>query len=168
MKKFIFVFLFVFFISLLTFAFNNSGNNTTLVILEEKENSSFVLGATPFSDGIFTALWDKELLFFDMKINSSLQMVSNTLDIKPFIKNAKDSGADLILVIKFNYESSSDKAGIKLSAKEIQYNVYSLTEMKSLKSATKNIKIERILESTEKKNELLKKIANDILADIYN
>ena len=49
-----------------TFSSVRADFTTILIIIEEQENDNFVMETTPFSDGIFDALWNKEWLFFDI------------------------------------------------------------------------------------------------------
>jgi hypothetical protein len=167
MSKYFFVFLFIFLMVFSVNSLSSIDHSTALVILEEKENNDFVIEATPFSDGIFNALWDKELIFFDMKIEKPIKLVLDVLDIKPYLDEAKNSGADIIVAIKFDYKLSTVKMGYKIIAKEIQYNIFSLNEMKSLRNGKKALKMDQFVESNEKKIIFLKKFGYDIMNEIF-
>ncbi|OHD19767.1 MAG: hypothetical protein A2086_10430 [Spirochaetes bacterium GWD1_27_9] len=166
MKKLI-VILFVFFISFYCFSQKISGITTTLIIIEEQENDTFVNDSTPFTDGIFNAMWEKEFIFFDMKIDKPIKVVSGMLEIQSYVNDARGAGADSILLIKFNYKTKKEGAGIRLSATEALYNLYSLNTMKSLRNGKIKLNISEYIENNDKKNAFLKNTGNDILNDIY-
>lgn len=140
---------------------------TILVIIDEQENSKINTNITPFTEGIFDALWDKEHIFFDLKISKPLNFVYNQLDIRPFLVETRNAGADSLLLIKINYETNSKGNKIILKVNEVHFNLYSLIEMKSLKVGKKNLKINTNL-NLDEKNKFLKKLGYNILMDIYD
>lgn len=144
-----------------------AGITTTLVIMEEQENDTFVINATPFTDGIFDALWQKEYIFFDMRITEPITIVYNQLDVKPFLETARQSGADSILLIKFHYNVEKEGNNYRLTADEIVYHLYSLSSMKTLRVGRKELHIDQIITRAEK-NPLLRKIGFSMLNDIYD
>ncbi|HOJ63946.1 MAG TPA: hypothetical protein PLE45_05950 [Spirochaetota bacterium] len=163
---------FIFFFILLNIFYSFSNNldviGTTLVIIDEEENNILINGnITPFSEGIFAALWDKEYLFFDSKIAEPLKLVYNQLDIKPFLMETRNAGADTLLLIKINYDVNSKGSKIVLKLNEVYFNLYSLVEMKSLKVGKKKLNINTTL-TLEEKNKFLKQVGYDVLFDIYD
>lgn len=141
---------------------------TTLVIVDEEENNKIIdTNITSFTEGVFAALWDKEYIFFDLKITEPLKLVYNQLDIKPFLMETRNAGADTILLIKVNYETNSKGNKIILKINEIYFHIYSLVEMKSLKVGRKKININTTL-NLEEKNKYLKQLGYNILFDIYD
>jgi hypothetical protein len=167
MNKFLFILFFILLIAVSTFSLNHFDTATTLVVLEEKENGDFPVEFTPFSDGVFSALWDKECMFFDMKISKPLNFVSNMLDVKPFLNEARGSGADSLLLIKFDYKTVLEKTGIKISVDEIAYNFYSLDAMKSIKSVKKSIAYNKFVETEDEKIKEIKNFGYSLLNEIY-
>ena len=152
--------------SLFSHKFDVIGN--TLVIVDEEENNKIIdNNIVPFTEGIFSALWDKEYIFFDFKITEPLKFVYNQLDIKPFLMETRNSGADTLFLIKVNYETSSKGSKIILKLDEIYFHIYSLVEMKSLKVGRKKININTTL-NREEKSKYLKELGYNILFDIYD
>jgi hypothetical protein len=143
------------------------GVTTTLVIIEEQENNNFVKDITPFSDGVYEALWSKnDLIFFDFLIEEPMGEVDNSLDIRPYMKTARESGADSILLIKFHYYTDDVKNGLHVKGDDIFYNFYSINELESIKSGKRNYKIDKTVTAT-KKNDYIKEIGIKFLNEIY-
>lgn len=168
MKKNIFILLCLFVYILSTFSGNKiSGIYTTLIILEERENENFILENSSIIDGIFEALWNKnEYIFFDMMIDKPLSIVQDKLDIEPFLLAARESGADSILLIKFHYSSKEEKAGLRIKADGVFFNLYSLNHLKSIREGEIKVKVNEYIEIS-KKVETLKKIGFNVLNKIY-
>jgi len=89
--------------------------NTVLIIVDEEENNSFVTEYTPFTDGVFKAMWERECIFFDLRLETPIRVVANNLEVTPFIGAAKGSGADSILLIKVSYTSKKEGAGLRVT-----------------------------------------------------
>ncbi|MCK4799063.1 MAG: hypothetical protein KAT05_16940, partial [Spirochaetes bacterium] len=146
------------------------GIYTTLVVVEEQENEKFVSKiskSSPVTDGIFEALWNKnEYIFFDMMIDKPLSIVQDKLDIEPFLLAARESGADSILLIKFHYSSKEEKAGLRIKADGVFFNLYSLNHLKSIREGEIKVKVNEYIEIS-KKVETLKKIGFNVLNKIY-
>lgn len=142
------------------------GVYSTLVIVEEQENGKFT-NDSPFTDGIFEGLWKKsEFIFFDMSIDKPLNSIYDQLDIKPFLGVAEEAGADSILLIQFRYSAEEEGAGLRLKANEYAYNLYSLYQLKSLRSGIEKIRINDHVEKNNK-DRTLKKIGMNVLNSIY-
>ncbi len=151
-----------------SYASNLDVIGNTLVIIDEEENNKIIdSNITPFTEGIFEALWDKDYIFFDLKISKPLNFAYNQLDIRPFLLETRNAGADSLLLLKINYETTNKGNKIILKINEIHFNLYSLVEMKSLKVGKKNVKINTTL-NLDEKSRFLKKIGYDILFDIYD
>jgi hypothetical protein len=141
--------------------------STTLVIVEEQENEKFIAEGSPVTDGIFDALWDKsDYIFFDISVKEPIKTVFDELDVKQYMMTAKESGADSILLIKFHYFSDTERTGIRLKASEYSYNLYSLNEMKTLRSGKIRLKIDELVDVKAKEGSL-KRLGVNILNEIY-
>jgi hypothetical protein len=142
--------------------------HTILVVVEESENGQIQLKEIPATDGILDALWSYEqFIFFDMKVNGSFRIVNNELDASGFALQAKESGADAILLIKFGYTSKSDGEKIILTSGEIMYKLISLDRLDTVRMG----KIVPDLNDNILKKEKygrLKKIGDEILRKILN
>ena len=140
--------------------------NTTLIVLEETENQVFLSEKKPISDGIFDALWDKETIFFDYLNTNPLKFNLNDLDIRPFLRDTREAGADSLLIIKINYNTTVVDSKIKIEIKEVYYNLYSLYKMKSIRAGNLNSKYQDVVDVNQK-NAYLKKVGYDILNLIF-
>ena len=142
--------------------------NNVLVVIEEKENDDFILDKSPIADGIFNAMWDKErFIFFDMKIKSAIPVKGRNLDAGPYIKTAKLSGADSILLIKINYKTNEEKDGFRIKLDKIDYNLFSITYLNSVISGIKKIKINELINKDDK-DKTLKNIGYKFLNELYD
>jgi hypothetical protein len=141
---------------------------TVLIIIEEQENNNFLQDASPFSDGIFNAMWDKDLIFFDMKIVQPIKVTLNQLDFKPYLETAEESGADSILLIKIHYFTELSGKSIKINCKNSQFNLYSINSMKSVTNGTVNFELNQLVDNSNDKDKLLKKTGNNILNEIFS
>ena len=169
MKKKLFIFVFVLIGILFVFPGKKKLNaSTILVIIDESENGEIVVNEAPISDGIFDALWeDDQIIFFDMKIQNSLNFDKKNLDINPFINDAKGAGADSILLIKVDYTFKEIKNYYLLNVKEYYYNFYSLSQQKSLTAGKKKLVFNKRIDKKEKRI-LLNKFGSRIIHEIYN
>ncbi|HOV14501.1 MAG TPA: hypothetical protein PK771_09480 [Spirochaetota bacterium] len=167
MKKLFFILSFMISVTFLYSQNELNSLNTVLIIVDEEENNSFVTEATPFTDGIFKAMWEKEYIFFDLRLEDPIKVVSNNLEVGPFIGAAKSSGADSILLIKIAYSSKKEGYGLRITATDLYYNIYSLNSMKTIKSGKKKININQRVDNVEQKNAFLKNTGFDILYEIY-
>lgn len=141
---------------------------TTLVIVEEQENGVLVSGETPFSNGVFNALWDlNEYIFFDMTVDTPLKKYKNSLDVRPFLEVGQECGADSILLIKFNYTSSKEGEQLKIKTKEVSYNLYSMNKLAVVRKAHKRIGIDKLIDKASK-NVMLTNYGTELLLDIFN
>ena len=167
MKKSIFFILFILSINILFCQNELSSLNTILIVVDEEENNSFVTETTPFTDGIFKAMWEKDHIFFDMRLEDPIRIISGVPEVKPFIGAAEGAGADSILLIKISYFSEKEGAGLRVNANELYYNFYSLNSMKSLKNGKKKLNVNQHIDNVEQKNAFLKNTGFEILNDIY-
>jgi hypothetical protein len=168
-KKNLFIFIFIIIGILFIFpAKKNFNTSTILVVIDESENGEIVINEAPISDGIFDALWeDDQIIFFDMKIQNSLNFDKKDLDINPFINDAKGAGADSILLIKVDYSFKEIKNYYLLNVKEYYYNFYSITAQKSLSAGKRKLIFNKRINKNEKKV-LLNKFGTRIIHEIYN
>jgi hypothetical protein len=143
--------------------------STILIIIEEQENENFVTEATPFSDGIFEALWKKEYIFFDMKIDKPINVVYDQLDVKQYFQMARESGADSLLLVKFHYSYAKDTdKRYRLNSGNTYYNLYSLNSMKSFGSGEIKSSINVTVDNANDKERYLRKAGFDILNEIFS
>jgi hypothetical protein len=141
---------------------------TMLVIIEEAENGIISAEESPFSDGVYNALWEKSTsIFFDMRIKNSIPVVSGNLNVEPYIKTAKDNGADSIILIKFDYISIEKGDKLELKIDDASYNIYSINRVAIIKAGKKSINYKDTI-SKKDKDQLLRKIGYDLLSEIYN
>ncbi len=168
MKKIKFIIL-----CLLLFAFlisakkNISDLSTILVIIEERENDAILIDETPVIEGIFDTLWENQnIIFFDLKVDSPLKFNNNNLYANPFIQDAKNSGADSILLIKIEYTTEIVKSSITLKAKEYYYNLYSIDNNESLKAGKNPLHINKKIDAGDKKA-ILKQVGIQIINEVY-
>ena len=141
--------------------------NSLLVIVDEQENSALCSESTPFTEGVYEALWDKsDSMFYDIKLQDPLKFLHDELDAVPFIQTAKSSGADSILLIKVNYNYMSTGKQYNIKIKEIYYKIYSVSALKTVKNSHKNINLNNSFKSSDDKEKILKKIGYDILKEI--
>lgn len=144
------------------------GISTTLIVIEETENEfTNEKAATPFTDGIFLAMWDTPYIFFDMQVDKTIPMYGENPDIRPYLEDARQSGADALLIIKFCYNTYEKQGKLNMKTTDIPYILYSLQEMKVLKSGRKKIEMDRPVENASK-NQILKGLGQDIIASIFN
>ncbi len=138
---------------------------TTLVIIEEQKNGEMSKESL-VSDGIFNALWDlNENIFFDMVIEKPFLLINNQLDVKPFLQEARKSGADSLLLIKFNYIISEESSGFRIKVDEVKFNLYSLNQLKSLRNGDKKILYNEFADK-KNKDKILKDIGYKMLKEI--
>lgn len=167
MKKVICLVMFIF---SLTFLFSQNefdSINTVLIVVDEEENGSFVTEYTPFTDGIFKAMWDREYIFFDMRLEDPIKLTSGKLEVNPYLNEAKASGADTILLVKVTYFSKKEGAGLRINAKDFYYNIYSIGGMKSIRHGRGDLQINEHIDNIEQKNAFLKNSGFEILNKIF-
>lgn len=140
---------------------------TTLVVMEEMENNGFVKEDTPVTNGVFDALWEKDFIFFDMKINKPISIKTHKLSAEKFINIAKNSGADSILLIKFHYNAKKTKGGIILTSKKVFYHLFSINSMTTLKSGTVDVDLNKVVYKNEKKK-YLRNVGYQFTKDLFN
>ena len=141
--------------------------NTTLVVIEETENEfEQNKEQTPFSEGVFRGMWETELIFFDMRVDAPIPMVNKNLDIRPYLEDAKASGADSLLILKLAYTLNEEKGKQYIEIEEIPYIVYSLGRAQTLTAGAKRIKKRQQVENASK-NHLLNKLGEEIVGDIF-
>jgi len=139
---------------------------TTLVIIEEQQNGEMSKESL-VADGIFDALWDiNENIFFDMVIEKPFLLVENQLDVKPFLQDARKSGADSLLLIKFNYTLADEGPGFRIKADEVKFNLYSLNKLKSLRNGDKKLSYNELIDKKDKEK-ILKDLGYKMLKEIY-
>lgn len=167
-KKYLFLFLILIFFVFNLFSQNLKSNpQTTLIIIDEEENNTFLNDIKPVSDGILDALWSRDdYIFFDINISSPLVLNNDSFDINPFKKSAMDSGADFILMIKINYTFGNENNILKVKIDNYYYNLYSVKDDKIVRKEKKELKIDEIVKK-ETKNNFLKKVGISILNEIY-
>jgi len=145
-----------------------SSISTTLVIVEESENMNITTTKSPFTDGVLDSLWQRPYIFFDMKVDSELLMVDeNNIDVKPFFGTAQASGADSVLLIKFQYEFTQVENSYFIKIVNIPYVLYSLNQLKALKSGNVTINMEKNITAVEKRL-FLKDLGRRVLNIIYS
>ena len=168
MKKIKFIILYLlFFVFVVSAKKSISDISTILVIIEERENDVILTDETPVAEGIFETLWENQnIIFFDLKVDSPIKFNDNNLDAKPFIEDAKNSGADSILLIKIEYIIEQKKDGNTLKVKEYYYNLYSIDDLESLKIGKNPLNINKKIDVREKK-EILKQIGIQIINEVY-
>lgn len=153
------------------FSISAKGNlkniSTILVIVEEFENGKPSAPFTPFIDGLIDALWEEPYIFFDMKITKPLGMTNNIIHVKEYINAARDSGADSILMVKFDYSSEDVEAMVRLKIDKIYYHVYSLQTLKTLIHGEESIDMNELVELSSK-NKRIKNLAYSFTKDIFN
>ncbi|MBN2546960.1 MAG: hypothetical protein JXB50_14255 [Spirochaetes bacterium] len=165
-RSFIFILLYIFFIQYAYTQEKAENIYTTLVIIEEQQNGEMSKESL-VSDGIFDALWDlNENIFFDMVKEKPFLLIDNQLDVKPFLQEAKKSGADTLLLIKFNYTLTEEGAGFRIKADKVKYNLYSLKQLKSLKNGDKEILYNELIDKKDKEK-ILKDIGYKMLNEIF-
>lgn len=148
-------------------AYSSFNISTTLVIVEESENGKIPEERCPFSDGIMEALWDHPYIFFDMKLSEPIKMYKGKIDMRPYIEPGNSSGADSILLVKLNYKAIYEKnKDVRVQIDSVHYTLYSLTELKTLTTGKKVLKIDRFIGLKEKPT-FLKNLGKDILAEIF-
>jgi hypothetical protein len=140
---------------------------TTLIVIEEKENNTIASESTPFSDAVFNALWEKEYIFFDMKIDKPMLYAGKILSVQPYLNTARASGADSILLIKLNYSTLKEDRQTIINIPDAEYHLYSLNAMKTLRNGKIEMKIHEVFQSPDEKAKILKNCGDRILAEIY-
>ncbi len=167
MKKLLLIKAWLLFSFVLNFSEEIPDFNTTLIIIEEQENDKFLFDNTTITDGIFETLWDmNKFIFFDLKLDKPINVISNELDIKPYISIARESGADSILLLKMNYTLEEKGDNLIINFNEFLFNLYSLNDLASIKSGKKSLKINKKF-NKKNKNFNLKKIGSSIIKEIY-
>ena len=147
-------------------AIKNFGYSTLLLMVEETENGTFeAQKETPIFDGIIDHLWDTDILFFDIQIDKPITERNDALDPVPFIGEAKFSGADMVLIMKIDYNFTDENGTAEFSLNEIPYAYYSLNNYKVVKSGRTKINMTKRFNS-RKKREILKEIGKEIGAAI--
>ncbi len=161
MKKLIITFILIF--SLFSsYAIRNFGYSTLLLMVEETENGNFEKQKeTPIFDGLIDYLWETDILFFDMRIDKPISIRNEALDPVPFIGEAKISGADMVLLIKIDYQFIDKDGTAEFKLIEVPYTYYSLTNYKVVKKGTAKINLEKHFNS-RKKREILKEIGKEL------
>jgi hypothetical protein len=169
MNKYFYILIFIIFNFTAIYPGQKPDFTTILIIIEEQENNLFVTETTPFSDGIFNALWKKEYIFFDMKIDKPVRVITDQLDVKQYFPIARESGADSLLVIKFHYSfvRQPDKKYL-LNTDNTMYNLYSLNSMKSFASGQIRTSSKETLDTSEDKDKFLKQAGADMLDEIFS
>lgn len=143
-------------------AIRNFGYSTLLLMVEETENGKFEQQKeTPIFDGLIDYLWETDILFFDMQIDKPITVRNDALDPVPFIGEAKFSGADMVLLIKIDYQFTEKDGTAEFKLTEIPYTYYSLTNYKVAKNGVAKVNLSKIFNS-RKKREILKEIGNEI------
>lgn len=162
MKKYFFSAI-IFICSMFNFyGIRNFGYSTLLLMVEESENGSFEQQKeTPIFDGLIDYLWETDVLFFDMQIDKPITVRDGALDPVPFIGEAKYSGADMVLLIKIDYQFTDENGTVEFKLDEIPYTYYSLTNYKVVKNGTAKPKLLKHFNS-RKKREMLKEIGKSI------
>lgn len=163
------IFISIFLIMTLFIFAKTPGNNisTTLIIIEETENEFVAYkNITPFSDGVFNAMWETPFIFFDMQIDSPIPIFGANPDIRLYLEDARKSGADSILIIKCCYETTEIDGKLNMKTNDIPYILYSIRDMKVLKSGSKKTNIKKQVE-TNGKNKILKDLGSDVVSDIF-
>ncbi len=154
------------FIFYTTYSNSDLNINTLLIACEETENTfAETKDTAPFSDGIMRSMWEKSYIFFDIKLKQPLNIVYNQLDVNPFVKEAKGAGADSILMIKFVYTFKEDGAQYRLSVENVDYLLYSVRSLKVMKSGSKKLKINKLIDINVK-HKYLKDLGSNVLNDI--
>ncbi len=142
--------------------------STVLLVIEETENEFVPFKEiTPFSDGLFTAMWETPYIFFDMQIDKPIPLFNESLDIRSYMEEVKSSGADSLLLVKLTYQTYEEKSKLYLKITDIPYLLYSTSEMKLIKSGKKIINIDKQVENNSK-NQILKDIGLEIVDLIFN
>lgn len=168
MKKLIISSIFILFTLTLSFADDNlNGISTILVIVEEFENGMPSQTYTPFVDGMIDALWEEPYIFFDMQIKKPLGMTNNLLHVNQYINSARESGADAILLVKFNYSSEDVEAMVRLQIEKIYYHVYSLHTLQTLAHGVEEVNMNELVELSSK-NKRIKNLAFSFTQGIFN
>lgn len=168
MKKFIVFQIILLHTILMIHSTPNFGYSTLLLAIEETENKfSASKTSTPFIDGIIDGLWEDECIFFDIPIEKPLSFHDSHLDVTPFLAEAKYSGADIILLLKVNYEIKETK-GKKLEFKleEIPFLFYSIRDLKTIKSGKKAINIKETITASQKRD-FIKELGKSIIKELY-
>jgi len=164
-RTFVIIILFLLFVQYINPQEKNYNIFTTLVIIEEQKNGEMSKESL-VSDGIFNALWDlNENIFFDMVIEKPFLLINNQLDVKPFLQEARKSGADSLLLIKFNYIISEESSGFRIKVDEVKFNLYSLNQLKSLRNGDKKILYNEFADK-KNKDKILKDIGYKMLKEI--
>lgn len=162
MKK-LFLIATIFIFSLFSsYAIRNFGYSTLLLMVEETENGTFeAQKETPIFDGLIDYLWETDILFFDMRIDKPITVRNEALDPVPFIGEAKISGADMVLLIKIDYQFIDKDGTAEFKLVEVPYTYYSLTNYKVVKKGIAKIGLEKLFNS-RKKREILKEIGKEL------
>ena len=162
MKKLFLITTIIIFSLFSSYAIRNFGYSTLLLMVEETENSTFeAQKETPIFDGIIDHLWDTDILFFDMQIDKPITIRNEALDPVPFIGEAKFSGADMVLLIKIDYQFIDKDGTAEFKLVEVPYTYYSLTNYKVVKKGIAKIGLEKLFNS-RKKREILKEIGKEL------
>lgn len=151
-----------------SFAVPGYGYSTLLVIVEESDNKfSPNKNSTPISDGIVDVLWMQNCIFFDIQATQAMTSIDGKLQLKPFLSDAKYSGADGVLLIKASYKSSNTKSKrLRIQMDNISYSLYSLSGNRLLKNGNFDTLRNDVI-NHKNKYEHLKKIGVEIATEIY-
>lgn len=145
-----------------SYGIRNFGYSTLLLMVEETENGVFEKQKeTPIFDGLIDYLWETDILFFDMQIDKSITVRNGALDPVPFIGEAKFSGADMVLLIKIDYQFVDKDGTAEFKLTEIPYTYYSLTNYKVVKNGVAKVDFKEVF-NARKKREMLKNIGKEI------
>lgn len=165
MKNILFMFVF-FMAAFFVYASELDNFATTLIIIEERENGEFVSGRTPFANGVFDAMWEKPYIFFDKRIDNPIPFAFETLDIRPYIQDARATNADALLLIKFNYETEKAGGLIQIDIDKVHYTFYSMKDLKTLRSGERKIKMSKVIDNNSK-NQIIRNLGQETLNYIY-
>jgi hypothetical protein len=140
--------------------------HTILVVVEESENNELLLKESPAADGVFEELWNYEqFIFFDVKLKERLKITNGELDAADFALQAKDAGADSILLIKFSYTSKSDGDKVIFNNGDAMYKLVSLNRLDTVRIGKINLGLNESILKKEKYGRL-KKIGDNTIKNI--
>lgn len=99
MKKILYIIVFM----ILCFLLYADNIFSPLVVIEERKNGRFQTKNLPFTETIFSLLWDHEILFFDKKLEHPIQNKAAKIDPQIFAEEAKLAGADSLILLSIDY-----------------------------------------------------------------
>ena len=74
-----------------------------LVVIEERIKGEFQTENLPFTESIFSLLWDHDVLFFDKKLSSPVQKKAAKIDPYHFAEVAELAGSDSLVLFSIDY-----------------------------------------------------------------